>query len=80
MYILSHVPFFVTPWTVDHPISTGFFRQEYWSGLPFPMQRGLPNPEIKHKTNLLCLLYWQADSLPLAPPEVKIIIIIKGPF
>ena len=27
-----------TPWTVVHqgPLSTGFFRQEYWSGLPFP--------------------------------------------
>ena len=27
-----------TPWTVDHqaPLSMGFSRQEYWSGLPFP--------------------------------------------
>ena len=29
---------FVTPWTVAHqaPLSMGFSRQEYWSGLPFP--------------------------------------------
>ena len=31
-------PYFVTPWTVAHqaPLSMGFSRQEYWSGLPFP--------------------------------------------
>ena len=35
---LSHVWLFVTPWTVAHqvPLSVGFSRQEYWSGLPFP--------------------------------------------
>ena len=31
-------PVFLTPWTVAHqaPLSMGFFRQEYWNGLPFP--------------------------------------------
>ena len=35
---LSCVRLFVTPWTVAHqtPLSTGYSRQEYWSGLPFP--------------------------------------------
>ena len=35
---LSHVWLFATPWTVAYqaPPSTGFSRQEYWSGLPFP--------------------------------------------
>ena len=35
---LSHVWLFATPWTVAHqpPLSMGFSRQEYWSGLPFP--------------------------------------------
>ena len=35
---LSHVRLFVTPWTVAYPapLSMGFSRQEYWSGLPFP--------------------------------------------
>ena len=34
----SHVWLCVTPWTAAHqaPLSRGFFRQEYWSGLPFP--------------------------------------------
>ena len=36
--VLSHVQLFVTPWTVacQVPLSMGFSRQEYWSGLPFP--------------------------------------------
>ena len=35
---LSHVQLFATLWTVAHhaPLSMGFSRQEYWSGLPFP--------------------------------------------
>ena len=35
-----------TPWTVAHqaPLSMGFFRQEYWSGLPCPPPGDLPNP------------------------------------
>ena len=34
----NHVRLFVTPWTAAHqaPLSLGFSRQEYWSGLPFP--------------------------------------------
>ena len=39
----------VTPWTVAHqaPLSMGFPRQEYWSGLPFPPPGDLPNPGIE---------------------------------
>ena len=39
----------VTPWMVDcqAPLSMGFSRQEYWTGLPFPSPGNLPNPEIK---------------------------------
>ena len=39
---------FVTPWTVAHqpPLSMGFSRQEYWSGLPSPSPGDLPHPEI----------------------------------
>ena len=39
----------VTPWTVAHQasLSMEFFRQEYWSGLPFPPSRDLPDPGIK---------------------------------
>ena len=46
---LSHVYLFVTPWTVAHqaPLSVGFHRQEYWSGLPFPSPGDLPDPGIE---------------------------------
>ena len=37
------------PWSVSHqaPLSTGFSRQEYWSGLPFPPPGDLPDPGIE---------------------------------
>ena len=40
---------FATPWTVAHqaPLSMGFSKQEYWSGLPFPLPEDLPDPGIK---------------------------------
>ena len=39
----------VTLWTVAHqvPLSMGFSRQEYWSGLPFPSPEDLSDPEIE---------------------------------
>ena len=49
---LSCVQLFVTPWTVAHqaPLSRGFSRQEYWSGLPFPSPGHLPDPGIEPKS------------------------------
>ena len=46
---LSCVLLFVTPWTVAHqaPLSMGFSRQEYWSGLPCPPPGHLPDPGIE---------------------------------
>ena len=46
---LSHVQLFATPLTVAHqaPVLVGFPRQEYFSGLPFPSPRDLPDPGIK---------------------------------
>ena len=46
---LSRVGLFATPWTVARqaPLSMGFSRQEYWSGLPFPSPGDLPNPGIE---------------------------------
>ena len=45
----SRVWFFVTPWTVTFqaPLSMGFTRQEYWSGLPCPPPGDLPNAGIE---------------------------------
>ena len=40
------------------PLSMGFSRQEYWSGLPFPSPRDLPDPGIEPGHSAL-----QADSI-----------------
>ena len=47
--VFSHVHLFKTLWTVARraPLSTGFSRQEYWSGLPFPPPRDLPDPGME---------------------------------
>ena len=49
----------VTPWTVAHqaPLSLGFSRQEYWSGLPFS------SPENGHRGNLLNIIKAVYDRL-----------------
>ena len=49
MKSLSRLQLFVTPWTVAHqaPPSMEFSRQEYWSGLPFPSPRDLPDSDGK---------------------------------
>ena len=61
----SRVGLFATLWAVARqaPLSTGIFRQEYWSGLPCPPARDLPNPGIKPRSFTL-----QANSLPSEPP------------
>ena len=63
----SRVQLFVTLWTVawQTTLSFGFSRQEYWSGLPCPPPRDLPNPGIKPTS--LTSPAWQAGSLPLVP-------------
>ena len=45
----SCIQLFATPWTValQAPLSMGFSRQEYWSGLPFPPPGALPNPRTE---------------------------------
>ena len=63
---LSCVRFFVTPWIVAHqaPPSMGFSRQEYWSGLPFPMHsKGSINAHQMHEWSELLLL--MTDVLPV---------------
>ena len=46
---LRRVRPFATSWTVSYhaPPSMGFSRQEYWSGLPFPSPKDLPNPGLE---------------------------------
>ena len=47
--LFSRVQLLVILWTIDHqvPLSLGFFRQEYWNGLPFPPPGYLPDPGIE---------------------------------
>ena len=61
------MPDSATQWTVAHqaPLSMGFSRQGYWSGLPFPSPGDLPDPGIKLRSPAL-----QADTLPSEPEEV----------
>ena len=55
------------------PLSTGFSRQEYWSGLPFPSPGELPDPGIEPGSPAL-----QAVSLP-SEPQGKPIPLWGGP-
>ena len=60
-----------TPQTVvwQAPLSMGFSRQEYWSGLPFPSPGDLPHPGIKPRSPAL----W-TDSLPTELQGLEIIL------
>ena len=51
--------------TVAHqaPLSMEFFKQDYWSGLPFPTPGDLPHPGTEPRSSAL-----QADSLSSEPP------------
>ena len=64
---------FAIPWTIAHhvPLSIGFPREEYRSGLPFPSPGDLPNPGIK-----LASPAWHADSLLLSHQGSPILYII----
>ena len=61
--VTKSCPTLATPWTVAHqaPLSMGFSRQEYWSGLPFPPPGDLPIPGIEPASPTS-----QADSLLLS--------------
>ena len=65
----SRVWLFATLWTVacQVPLSTGFSRQEYWSGLPFPPPGNLPYPGIE-LTESPTSSAWQVNSLLLSHP------------
>ena len=67
--VTQSCPTLAASWTVAHqaPLSMGFSRQEYWSGLPFPSPGDLPNPGIKPTSPAL-----QVDSLLLSHQEAHI--------
>ena len=59
---------FVISWTVAHqaPLSMGFSRQEYWSGLPFPSLGDLPDLGIKPVSPLLASRFF--TTMPPGKP------------
>ena len=63
----------VTPRTIacQASLSVEFFRQEYWSGLPFPSAGDLPNPRIEHVSPALQVDSSLSESAgkPYAPPS-----------
>ena len=63
--LFSRVRLFATPWTAAYqaPLSIGFSRQEYQSGLPLPSPGDLPNPGIEPRSSVL-----QTEALPFEPP------------
>ena len=80
--ILSHfsrVQLLATPWTVAHqaPLSMGFSRQEYWSGLPFPSPGDLSDPGIESTSHYVSctgrrVLYsWATWDTQASSPLVK---------
>ena len=71
-YLLSHLQLFESPWTGARqaPLSIGFPKQEYWSGLPFSSPRHLPKLGIKPGSPTV-----QADSLwsePLGKTHMEV--------
>ena len=69
--LLSRVRLSSTPWTEARqaPLSMGFLRQEYWSGLPFPSPGGLLDPGIKPMSLVAYICRRVLDHL--ASPEGK---------
>ena len=55
MKSLSCIRLFATPWNVasQAPLTLEFFKQEYWSGLPFPSPGDLPKPGIELRSPAL---------------------------
>ena len=73
---LSRVQLFVVPWTVacQTPLSMGFPRQEYWSGLPFLPSGDLPNPGLLHWRQII----WHSaawEALIIYPLIIYIVIL-----
>ena len=69
---LSHARLSATPWTAARqaPLSMGFSRQEYWSGVP------LPSPEVVFSVELILLHYCETLSTLLFIPWIVCVFLI----
>ena len=75
----SPIQFFATPQTAARqvPLSTGFSRQEYWSGLPFPTPEDLPDPWTEPmfpemQVDSLPLSHWESPHYLWRPPPLHL--------
>ena len=77
---LRHVLLFETPWTIAHqtPLSMGFPRQEYWSGLPYPPPGDLPNLGIKLASPALTVGF--STTEPPGSPVMKSFLMNSPPL
>ena len=78
----SYVQLFATLWTVtlQAPLSMGFSRQEYWSGLPCTFPGNLCDPGIEPVSPESPAL--QAYSLPIEPPgkpKIENVVVVQSP-
>ena len=64
--VAQSCPTLCDPVDYQAPLSVGFSRQEYWSGLPFPSPGDLPDPGIEPRSPTL-----EADALTSEPPSVE---------
>ena len=71
--VFSCEQLFVIPRTVacQAPLSMEFFRQEYWSGLPFPPPGDLPNPGIEPVSPALAGRFFTAELPDNLPRDIK---------
>ena len=85
--LFSLVSLFATLWTVARqaPLSVGFSRQEYWSGLPCLPPRDFPNPGIQHESLSPALIgkvfatstTWEAQNESDA--ELRVLLLVEKP-
>ena len=75
--VAKSCPALATPYTVacQAPLSMGFSRQEYWSGLPFPSPGDLSDPGIESVS--LAFLALAGGFFTTEPPENCYVLIIS---
>ena len=75
---LSHVRFFATPWAVAYqaPLSMGFSRQYYWSGLPFPSPADLLTQGLNHIVDRRFTVWATREVIQV--PIVHLLLLLSG--
>ena len=78
--VAQSCPALATPWTVasHSPLSVGFSRQEYWSGLLFPSPRNLPDPGIELPSLAIAGRFF--TIVPPGKPDVNVRYLGKRSF